>query len=884
MTAVEIADCRLTIDGVPRVLLCSSLFPFRIARSQWRSRIRAVAALGYHCLDVYFPWNHFEISPGVWDFTGERDMAHFLELARDEGLLVLARPGPYVCSEWDGGGLPAWLTQDPDLRVRQNEPRFLGRVEEWFDHILPILGRHQATEGGPIALVQLENELDFFDCDDPSGYVAALRDMARRHGIEVPLIACAGQGDGARATGAVEGVTAAFNLYPSDESTDIEAQVAYVEAAARLRDAPLIVTETNRLHRTLRRLLGSGVKVLGPYLQVSGWNVGYRSVSVNNWGSPLALMAHDYDFGGVIAPDGTERADAGEARSLGALIDALGPRLGSSTPIGEATGITGRLSVPPMALALAEGGELLSLTNLEHGTAVVSIDAGDRTLEVHVPAASTRLLVRGVPLQSLGIDGEIALSSAELGVLARRGDTVHVGVQVDLPATVLLRLPDARLESVDGDLTVDDTDGLRVWGTGGEVRARTAGCDLVLTFAPRPVAAARDDAPVSTLTTVGVASYDEASFWDDIHATPGPDGTLERHGVFDGAARYTTSCDLSGVHGLVLGGAADVVTVRSEGFSPAWFGNGGCDVWVPTHGTQPVRLNHVSVEVRVWGHSNFDDSHLPSLRLGSTRGLRSALAVTSRSALDEGWVIDDEGSSPEVGDLPMPRIGWGGWVSARFPQTIRLRRTLTLPDGATGAALALDDAGGHHRVSVDGVDVGTLTPISPVLLLGAVSPGSELVVTSTRAWGEPVGSLRLIAGVLLDTWSMQVAGEQQVLAAAGRSVDAPTGVPLPVVVEPGQPRWVTFDAGGDGARDAIVRVTGTGLHLTFVVAGQVLARLWTQEPPGARVKGGRGDVVVIPADIARHSQVSVLLEAIGQLAGRLDAVRLGGSIDEGRPD
>ncbi len=80
---------------------------------------------GYTLVDVYVPWNFHETAPGGWDFTGRRDVGEFLDLARDAGLGVIARPGPYICSEWDGGALPAWLTLEDGLALRQAEPRYL---------------------------------------------------------------------------------------------------------------------------------------------------------------------------------------------------------------------------------------------------------------------------------------------------------------------------------------------------------------------------------------------------------------------------------------------------------------------------------------------------------------------------------------------------------------------------------------------------------------------------------------------------------------------------------------------------------------------------------------------------------------------------------------
>src|SRR6478609_8093343 len=136
--AVAVTPAGLSRDGHEEVLLCASLFPFRIPREEWQQRLDGVRASGYQVIDVYLPWNFHELAPGEWDFTGRRDVAAFLDLAHETGLAVIARPGPYICSEWDGGALPAWLGLDKELRIRDADDRFLTPVQQWFDRAPPI--------------------------------------------------------------------------------------------------------------------------------------------------------------------------------------------------------------------------------------------------------------------------------------------------------------------------------------------------------------------------------------------------------------------------------------------------------------------------------------------------------------------------------------------------------------------------------------------------------------------------------------------------------------------------------------------------------------------------------------------------------------------------
>ncbi|HML45354.1 MAG TPA: beta-galactosidase, partial [Clostridia bacterium] len=186
MGSVRLDPNGFILDGKRQVLLVGSLFYFRLPRASWRDRMEKMKAAGYHALDVYFPWNHHELARDVWDFFGERDVDAFLNLAQEVGLYVVARPGPYICSEWDGGGLPAYLFPSA-MRVRDNDPAYLQRVQLWFDRILPLLRDHSHSRNGCVIAMQLENELDFYaESRDRHGYIRALQQMALAAGIDVP--------------------------------------------------------------------------------------------------------------------------------------------------------------------------------------------------------------------------------------------------------------------------------------------------------------------------------------------------------------------------------------------------------------------------------------------------------------------------------------------------------------------------------------------------------------------------------------------------------------------------------------------------------------------------------------------------------------------------
>jgi beta-galactosidase len=132
-------------------------------------------------------WNHHEREPGVFDFeSGNRDVAGFIRLCAEEGMWVYLRPGPYICGEWTNGGLPAWLLRDPDTRLRtRDDPRYMAAVRRYIGALAPRVAPLMASAGGPVLMLQIENEYSMFA--DDIGYLDALRDIWRDHGIDGPF-------------------------------------------------------------------------------------------------------------------------------------------------------------------------------------------------------------------------------------------------------------------------------------------------------------------------------------------------------------------------------------------------------------------------------------------------------------------------------------------------------------------------------------------------------------------------------------------------------------------------------------------------------------------------------------------------------------------------
>ncbi|MDR1431127.1 MAG: beta-galactosidase [Propionibacteriaceae bacterium] len=871
MNGVRLADSQLLIDQTPRVLLSASVFGFRIDPDQWADRFRAVKALGYHAIDVYFPWNFHEAAPGKWDFSGRRDAGRFLDLAAQAGLYVIARPGPYICCEWDSGGLPAWLPLIPGLQLRQNEPVYLAEVERWFDQIIPVLAKRQHGAGGSVILVQVENELDFFDCEDPPGYLDALAKMALERGIEVPIIGCAGQGDLARASSPL--VFPAANLYPADASPDVEALAGRMGAALAERGLPLLATETNRQHRTLKRIAASGAKLLGPYLQTSCWNFDYGT-SVNNWGDVLGFMTADYDFAGVIDPAGGERPDAAEARRLAGVIDALGVRLAAGRP-GTPPALEDGAKLPTAAIDLDGGGQLYSLAALE-ATSEVSVQLGDLALPVTVPAQCTLLLVGSLPV---GVGAELAAASAELVGLETSPRLTRLVFAARRAETVVIRTGAVISTQCAGDIAVSAGPQIRISGSSGTARVETEnGLLEVVLQSAEPQPAGWPGGKAQPVKRVELGYLEPGQGWTSV-AGPTEALPLEHFGVFNGNGRYRTPGIPAGTLGMVLREAADVIAVRLGDQLLDWRANGGSDLWLP-FGERVVSPVGLEVTARIWGHSNFDDGRLPSLRLGSLRGISGAVAVTRAISLDEGWEVAASESSA-VGVQPPPSCRLGGWMTANYPQTVTYRRRL--PADAEDA-LALHLSGGACRidVGVDGIARGRLTPLCPTLFLGQLDAGAELTATVTRTWGEPVGNLELLVGAELGPWTVQRQATPELLAS--RAATPRSAAAFPVAIGPGAASWAHIAAGELGPfcnGNAVIRMRGEGLHVTAFSGNANLGRVWLGGIAGAALRGGRGDLLLVPASEARYG-LDLYLEATRASGGVLESVTVGGPVD--RPD
>lgn len=176
------------LDGKPLQIRCGEIHFARVPREEWRHRLQLCHAMGLNAVCAYLFWNFHEWKQGSYDWSGQADAAEFCRIAQEEGLWVVLRPGPYACAEWEGGGLPWWLLKKPDIRLRSLDPVFMTASAAWLKEVGRVLGPQQVTHGGPILLVQAENEYGSFGKD--VGYMGAVRQALIDGGFDVPLFAC----------------------------------------------------------------------------------------------------------------------------------------------------------------------------------------------------------------------------------------------------------------------------------------------------------------------------------------------------------------------------------------------------------------------------------------------------------------------------------------------------------------------------------------------------------------------------------------------------------------------------------------------------------------------------------------------------------------------
>ncbi|XP_041663167.1 beta-galactosidase-1-like protein [Cheilinus undulatus] len=305
-------------DGKPFQYISGSIHYSRIPSYYWKDRLMKMYMAGLNAIQVYVPWNYHETTQGVQNFTGDRDLEHFLDLANQTGLLVILRPGPYICAEWEMGGLPAWLLQKQNIILRSDDTDYLQAVSNWLAILLPKMKPWLYINGGNIITVQVENEYgSYYACD--YNYMRHLQTLFRFFlGADTVLFTTDGNTDREMMCGTLEGMYATVDF-------GIETNIS--EAFERQRrfepKGPLVNSEfytgwldhwgdqhalvnAQKVSRLLGQMLTMGASV-NMYMFEGGSNFGYWNGADHDTRYRAVVTSYDYDAPLSEAGDPTEK-------------------------------------------------------------------------------------------------------------------------------------------------------------------------------------------------------------------------------------------------------------------------------------------------------------------------------------------------------------------------------------------------------------------------------------------------------------------------------------------------------------------------------------------------------------------------------------------------
>ena len=206
----EIKNGNFVKDGKEIKLISGAVHYFRNMPDTWRDIFKKMRAMGCNCVETYCAWNMHEKQPGVYDFTNNLDIASFIKAAGEEGLMAIVRPGPYICSEWEFGGLPWWIQADEDIEIRCMNKAYIKHFDRYLDRMCDEIRPLLCTNGGNVIMVQCENEYGYYG--DDKEYLAYLRDGFIRRGIDVPLFTSDGTSEDDLLDGTVDGCLATLNF------------------------------------------------------------------------------------------------------------------------------------------------------------------------------------------------------------------------------------------------------------------------------------------------------------------------------------------------------------------------------------------------------------------------------------------------------------------------------------------------------------------------------------------------------------------------------------------------------------------------------------------------------------------------------------------------
>jgi beta-galactosidase len=336
------------LNGSPFQIMAGELHYQRIPRDYWKDRLLKARAMGLNTVCTYVFWNLLEPEPGQWNFAGNNDLATFLRTAKDAGLYVIVRPGPYACAEWDFGGLPAWLLRTPDIKVRCMDPRYIEACQSYIRKLAEQVGPFLLSRGGPVLMIQIENEYGSYGNDQL--YMRTLRSAWEQAGVPGPFYTADGATPYMLEAGSLPGAAIGLDPGTSDKH--------FAEAAKLKRNVPVFCSElypgwlthwgeswaavkTESVVRDLQGLLDNK-KSFNLYVFHGGTNFGFTAGA--NFGDAYQPDVTSYDYDAPLDEAGRPTP------KYAALRELLGRYQPGGTPLPDVPPSAPLIEIPEIGL------------------------------------------------------------------------------------------------------------------------------------------------------------------------------------------------------------------------------------------------------------------------------------------------------------------------------------------------------------------------------------------------------------------------------------------------------------------------------------------------------------------------------------------------------
>ncbi len=289
-------------DGKPIQIISGAVHYFRNMPDTWRDIFLKLKAMGCNCVETYCAWNMHEKVPGEYDFTGNLDIARFIETARELDLMVIVRPGPYICAEWEFGGLPWWIQCHENMEIRCMNPEYIQCFDRYLDQLCQQIRPLLCTNGGPVIMVQCENEYGYYG--DDRAYLNYLKEGFIRRGIDVPLFTSDGSSKTNLLDGSIDGCLATLNfgsqveerfqahdaLYPDMPKMCMEMWNGWFDAWG---DEKHHTTSAEEYAQTVDDMLRRGS--VNMYMFIGGTNFGFTAGANHTDRFLPDVTSYDYD-------------------------------------------------------------------------------------------------------------------------------------------------------------------------------------------------------------------------------------------------------------------------------------------------------------------------------------------------------------------------------------------------------------------------------------------------------------------------------------------------------------------------------------------------------------------------------------------------------------